>query len=433
MPAHVIVGSQWGDEGKGRIADWLAARADIVARYAGGDNAGHTVRVGEETFKLHIVPCGVIHHGVLNVMGGGMVINPLKLMDELRGLDGRGVDISPDRILLAETAHIITPAHVALDGADETQRGADAIGTTKRGIGPAYTDKAARTGLRAGLMRDPDAFAARVRDQVEESNRTLVALYGAEPVDPDRAAADLHAAAGFLAAYLADVPLALHRALEAGKLVLCEGAQGTLLDLDHGIYPYVTSSSPTVGGAISGLGIGPRYVERVIGVTKAYSTRVGEGPFPTELHGELGAKLRGTGAQPWDEYGTTTGRPRRCGWLDTVVVRYAARINGLTELAITKLDILSGFDQIRFADRYVCRGEEMDEMPTDLACLAACEPVYETLDGWQEDIMCVRAFEALPAAAQAYVRRIMLATGTVVRMVTVGPARDQTILPAFRA
>jgi adenylosuccinate synthase len=428
MPAHVIVGAQWGDEGKGRIADWLAAGADIVARYAGGDNAGHTVRVADQTFKLHLVPSGVVHPGVRCVMGGGMAINPLKLADELRGLAVRGIDISPSRIMLAETAHLITPAHIALDGVGEARRGADAIGTTKRGIGPAYTDKAARSGLRAGLMRDSEAFADQVKAHIEEANHALAALYDAPPVDADTAAADLGEAAEFLAPYLADVPLALHRALEDGKLVLCEGAQGTLLDLDHGTYPYVTSSSSTVGGALTGLGIGPRHVERVVGVVKAYSTRVGAGPFPTELHGEMGNRLRGTGANPWDEYGTTTGRPRRCGWLDTVVVRYAARINGLTGLVITKLDVLSGFEKLPIADAYICRGEQVGELPRDAARFAACQPICETLEGWHEDIMSVRSFDALPAAAQSYVTHVEELTKMPVGLITVGPARDQTIV-----
>lgn len=429
MPAQVIVGSQWGDEGKGRAADWLAAQADIVARYAGGDNAGHTVRVGDETFKLHLVPSGIAHPDVQCVMGGGMVINPLKLVEELRSLAERGIDISPDRILLSDRAHIISPAHIALDAARETQRGAGAIGTTKRGIGPAYIDKFGRIGLRTGLMRHPDRFAEQVRAHIAASNHLLETVYDAEPLSPDLAVDHLVQAAEFLAPYLADVSLFLNQALADGKQVLCEGAQGTLLDIDHGLYPYVTSSSPTVGGAITGLGIGPGQIERVIGVMKAYSTRVGAGPFPTELHGELGDRLRGTGANPWDEYGTTTGRPRRCGWLDTVVVRYAARINGLTELIVTKLDILSGFETLQVADRYTdLHGEQIDHVPADLARLAGCEPVYESLPGWEEDVMGVRNFDHLPPAAQNYIHRVEALTGLPVRLITVGPARDQTIL-----
>lgn len=428
MPAHVIVGAQWGDEGKGRIADWLAAKADIVARYGGGDNAGHTVRVKDETFKLHLVPSGVIQPDVQCVMGNGMVINPLKLADELRGLEKRGIDIAPARIALSDAAHVIGPGHIALDGAGETARGDDPIGTTRRGIGPAYADKSARTGIRTALMRDPAAFVEAIHAHIEAINRVLVARYDARTVEPGVPLEQYHAAAQFLAPYLSHTPLLLHEALQAGKLVICEGAQGTLLDIDHGIYPYVTSSSPTVGGAITGLGIGPRSIEKVIGVTKAYSTRVGSGPFPTELKGELGDRLRGTGANPWDEFGTTTRRPRRCGWLDTVVVRYAARINDLTELMITKLDILSGFEQLQIADRYICDGMKLSEVPIDLGMFDRCQPVYESLPGWSEPIRDVRTFEGLPAAAQSYIHRIEELTGVPVTMITVGPARDQTIV-----
>ncbi len=427
MPAHVIVGAQWGDEGKGRVADWFAAQADIVARYGGGDNAGHTVRVGDQTFKLHLVPSGALHPNVICVLGGGMVINPIQLVAELRHLEERGVDISPTRIRVAQTSHLITPVHIALDSANEARRGQVAIGTTQRGIGPAYTDKAARRGLRAGLMHEPDRFAVLVRQHIEEGNRQLECLYGAQPVDVAAATADLCAAAEFLAPYLADVPLLLHEALQAGKQMLCEGAQGTLLDLDHGHYPYVTSSSPTVGGALTGLGIGPRHIERVIGVSKAYSTRVGAGPFPTELHDELGDRLRGTGANPWDEFGTTTGRPRRCGWLDTVVLRYAARINGMTEMVLTKLDILSGFEQVAIANAYRRQNLEVSEMPSEQERLEECEPIYETLPGWAEDIMNVTHFDDLPQAAREYIRRVEMLVGIPVTLMTVGPDRTQTI------
>lgn len=428
MPIHVIVGTQWGDEGKGRVADWFAAQADVVARFAGGDNAGHTVRVGDETYKLHLVPSGVLYPNVTCVLGAGMVINPLKLAEELRGLAGRGVDISPDRIKIAERAHLITPAHVALDGAKEAQRGKGAIGTTKRGIGPAYTDKAARVGIRAGAMKQPGQFVEEVEARIEATNQTLAGIDGAEIVDAAATVSDLHDAAQFLAPYLADVPLLVNRALEDGQYVVAEGAQGTLLDVDHGNYPFVTSSSPTAGGALTGLGIGPKHVTRVTGITKAYCTRVGAGPFPTELHDENGDRLRGTGANPWDEFGTTTGRPRRCGWLDLVVLRYAARINGLTDLIITKLDILSGFDSLSVATAYSLDGETITELPIDQESFARCEPIYESVGGWQEDIMGVDTFEALPEAAQDYVDYIEEQSGLPVKLITVGPARAQTIV-----
>ncbi|NDJ53499.1 MAG: adenylosuccinate synthase [Chloroflexi bacterium] len=427
MPIHVIVGAQWGDEGKGRVVDYFAAQSDITARYAGGDNAGHTVRVGDETYKLHLVPSGILYPNGICVLGGGMVINPLTLMRELKQLADRGIDIAPERIWIAENAHLITPAHVALDGAREAQRGSAAIGTTKRGIGPAYTDKAARSGLRAGMMANADLYRERLTEHLITHNKTLEALYGAAPLDVDEAAAPLLEAAAFLAPYLTNVPLALNEALRDGKSVLAEGAQGTLLDLDHGSYPYVTSSSATVGGVMTGLGVGPKVIERVTGVVKAYSTRVGGGPFPTELTGALGDQLRGTGANPWDEFGTTTGRPRRTGWLDVVVLRYAARINGLTDLIVTKLDILSGFDSLQIADRYTLDGTEIRELPSDHARLADVTPIYGHLPGWHQDIMQVTDFEALPDAAQDYIRRIETLTDLPIRQVTVGPARAQAI------
>jgi adenylosuccinate synthase len=362
------------------------------------------------------------------VLGVGMVINPLKLAEEMRGLESRGIDISPDRIKIAERAHLITPAHVALDGATEAQRGEGAIGTTKRGIGPAYTDKAARVGLRTGVMKQPGQFVEWVKARIDIANRTLSGIDGAELVDADATASDLYDAALFLAPYLTDVPLLLHQVLEDGKYVVAEGAQGTLLDVDHGNYPFVTSSSPTAGGALTGLGIGPKHVARVSGITKAYCTRVGSGPFPTELHDEDGDRLRGTGANPWDEFGTTTGRPRRCGWLDLVVLRYAARINGLTDLIITKLDILSGFDSLSVATAYSLGGETLTELPTDQESFARCEPIYEAVGGWQEDIMGVNTLEALPEAAQDYVGYIEEQSGLPVNLITVGPARSQTIV-----
>ncbi|MEJ2149463.1 MAG: adenylosuccinate synthase [Chloroflexota bacterium] len=431
MSVHVVVGAQWGDEGKGRVVDWFAGQSDIVARYAGGDNAGHTVQVGGESFKLHLVPSGIVHPGVVCVLGGGMVVNPLKLVEELDGLEERGVDVDPARVLLAQNAHLITPAHRALDRAKEASRGRDAIGTTSRGIGPAYTDKAARSGLRAGEMCHPERFAERVKAHVEAHNRVLSEIYGAEPLDPTQVAWELAQAAALLAPYVADTALYLHEQLEAGASVLGEGAQGTLLDLDHGGYPYVTSSSATVGGAITGLGIGPKHVERVTGVAKAFTTRVGAGPFPTELTDEVGDRLRGTGENPWDEFGTTTGRPRRCGWLDMVLVRYAARINGLTDLVITKLDILSGFEAIPIANAYTYEGETLTELPTEHQVFSRCQPVYESVDGWEEDIMGIRELDDLPPAARAYVARIEELAGVPVAQVTVGPEREQAIERAY--
>lgn len=423
MPATVLIGAQWGDEGKGRVADWLAEQCDVMARYAGGDNAGHTVKVGTREFKLHLVPSGVVHAGVRCVLGSGMVINPLRLVEELDMLAGQGVDISPQRIHLSVRAHVITPGHLALDGASERARGSSSIGTTRRGIGPAYMDKAARTGLLTGQMRDPEQFTAQVQASLERANALLTGLYGLEPVDAKGLAAQYGEAAARLVPYLADTTTLLHNLLDQGQHLLCEGAQGTLLDLDHGHYPYVTSSSATVGGALTGLGIGPQQITRVVGVAKAYCTRVGNGPFPTELLDDTGERLRAAG----HEYGTTTGRPRRCGWLDAVALRYAARVNGFTELVITKLDVLSGLDELKIAVAYQRDDQQITALPLFTPDYERVYPVYETLPGWREDISTIRLFDELPQAARQYIRRTEALTGVPVTLVSVGPEREQTI------
>jgi adenylosuccinate synthase len=428
MPATIIVGTQWGDEGKGKVIDWLAEEADIVARYAGGDNAGHTVTVAGERYALHLVPSGILYPGKLCLMGGGMVVNPASLLAEMDDLAARGIDVSPERLKLSVGAHLILPYHIALDGAQESSRGKEAIGTTKRGIGPAYTDKSARVGLRAGEMHDPEGFSEKVYQAVEGKNTVLTRIFGRPGLDAKAVAAEFHDYARRLAPYLADVSLTVNEALEDGKFLLCEGAQGTLLDLDHGTYPFVTSSAPTAGGALTGLGFGPGYVDRVVGLVKAYTTRVGAGPFVTELLDEIGAQLRGTGADPWDEFGTTTGRPRRCGWLDAVLVRYAARINGLTHLALTKLDILSGFETIKIAVAYDHRGERLEHLPIDSEALAACRPIYEELPGWSDDIRGARTLRDLPSPARHYVERIEELAGVPILLIGVGPGREETII-----
>ena len=429
MSAVIIVGTQWGDEGKGRVVDWMTAQADLVARYGGGDNAGHTVTVGEERFALHLVPSGILYPEKLCLMGAGMVINPDRLIVEMDDLAARGVDISPDRLKISVGAHLILPYHIVLDGALEAGRGKGAIGTTKRGIGPAYTDKSARIGLRAGAMRDPESFADKVYQAVEDKNHLLSRVYGQPMLDAQDIAAEYHDYGQRLAPYLADVSLVVQQALETGQMLLCEGAQGTLLDLNHGTYPFVTSSSPISGGALTGLGFGPHHVTQVIGVSKAYTTRVGAGPFVTELKGPQGDKLRGTGANPWDEFGTTTGRPRRCGWLDAVILRYAVRVNGLTHLALTKLDILSGFETVKIAIAYDHRGERLEHLPLDTKVLSECQPIYEEIPGWSEDIRDVRSLEALPGAARHYLQRIEALVGVPIMLIGVGPGREQAILP----
>jgi adenylosuccinate synthase len=428
MPATIVVGTQWGDEGKGKVIDWLAKEADLVARYAGGDNAGHTVTVADERYALHLVPSGILYPGKLCLMGGGMVVNPTSLLREMDDLAERGIDVSPARLKLSVNAHLIMPYHIALDGALESSRGEEAIGTTRRGIGPAYTDKSARVGLRAGLMSDPEGFAETVFQAVEDKNTTLTRVYGQEPLDAKAIAAEFHDYARRLAPHLADVSLIVNQSLDTNRSLLCEGAQGTLLDLDHGTYPFVTSSAPTAGGALTGLGFGPRHVDRVIGLVKAFTTRVGAGPFVTELLGKTGERLRGTGADPWDEFGTTTGRPRRCGWLDAVILRYAARVNGLTHLAVTKLDILTGFETVKIAVAYDHQGERLEHMPLDRKAMANCQAIYEELPGWSEDIRGARSLDDLPAAARRYVELVEELVGVPILLVGVGPGREETII-----
>ena len=428
MRITVILGAQWGDEGKGKVTDLLAAEADVVARFAGGDNAGHTVTVGTERFALHLIPSGILYPRVTCLLGGGMVVNPKKLLAEMDGLAARGVDISPDRLKLSGRAHLIMPYHIALDGAAEAARGGAALGTTRRGIGPAYTDKAARSGIRAQEMLHPhETFANRIREQVDAKNAVLERVYDQQPLEAEAIVEEYLTYAGRLAPHVTDVSQEVARAIRSRKRILAEGAQGTLLDLDQGSYPYVTSSYPTIGGVMIGLGVGPQHIERVVGVVKAYQTRVGAGPMPTELTDELGERLRGTGAQPWDEFGTTTGRPRRCGWLDGVTLRYAVRVNGLTEMAITKLDILSRFDTLRICVAYELDGQRVEAFPTDLTVLARCQPLYETLPGWGVDITSARSFQDLPQEACSYVAYIEDLLSIPASCISVGPSRDQTI------
>jgi adenylosuccinate synthase len=427
MPLQIIVGTQWGDEGKGRVVDWFARRASIVARYNGGDNAGHTVTVGRQTFKLHLIPSGAIHPHPQVVLGSGMVINPATLLTELETLRQAGIDLGPERLRISHAAHLITPAHRALDQAQERRRGKGLIGTTGRGIGPAYTDKASRRGLRVEDVLRPD-FTGLAAAHVEEVNRHLVGLYEAEPLDAKTAAEEYNKLACQLRPFIAEVSTLLSQALAEGKDVLAEGAQGTLLDLDHGTYPFVTSSTATAPGALTGLGLGVRPVERVSGVTKAFQTRVGSGPFPTEVFGEAAERLRGTGANPWDEFGTTTGRARRVGWLDGVLLRYAVRLNGLTDLVLTKLDILTGLPVIRLCTAYrIDNGQPLLDLPLGPADLGPFQPVYEELAGWEADLGAVRRWEDLPSQALAFIRRIEELAGVPVRLVSVGPERDQIV------
>lgn len=427
MPISIIIGAQWGDEGKGRVVDWLASSADVVARYAGGDNAGHTVALDGEVYKLHLLPSGVLHDQVVSVMGNGMVINPVNLVREIKALRAMGIKITPQNLIISSRAHIITPAHIALDAAKESALGDAKIGTTLRGIGPAYLDKSGRAGIRTGdMLHDVEDFAERLISAIEATNEAL-RQQGIEALDA-RAAIESHLeAADFLRGFIQDASITLHKALNDGARVVCEGAQGTLLDIDHGSYPFVTSSSPTAGGALTGLGVGPLTVDRVLGVAKAFSTRVGGGPMPTELEGEIAKRLRGSGENFWDEFGTTTGRPRRCGWLDGVMLRYACMVNGFSELMLTKMDILSGFDELKLATAYEIDGVRSDHPPVTNERLERAIAIYETLPGWTEDISGCRTFAQLPVAAQQYVQRVAALCEVPINMISVGPERDQLV------
>ena len=432
MPITILIGAQWGDEGKGRVVDWLAASADIVARYAGGDNAGHTVALDGQVYKLHLIPSGILHSNIVSVMGNGMVINPVNLVREIEVLRVMGVRISPERLVISSRAHIITPAHIALDEAKELALGEAKIGTTLRGIGPAYLDKTGRAGIRTGdMLLDVEEFAERLVASIETTNEELRSQ-GLEPLDARAAAQSYLDAAAILRPYIRDVSIYLYEALKAGKQVVCEGAQGTLLDIDHGSYPFVTSSSPTAGGALTGLGVGPLFVNRVLGVAKAFSTRVGGGPMPTELDGDIAGHFRGSGANFWDEFGTTTGRPRRCGWLDVVMLRYAVGVNGLSELMLTKMDILSGLDELKLATAYMIDGKRFEYPPVTNEQLERATPIYESMPGWREDISNCREFGDLPKAARDYIERVAQLCEAPIDMVSVGPERDQIVRKTAR-
>jgi len=421
VPATVIVGAQWGDEGKGKIVDLLAQESDVVCRYQGGPNAGHTVIVAGETFKFRHLPSGILS-GKVSVLGAGCVVDPAVLLDEIDDLEGRGVSAEPLKI--SGNAHLIMPWHIAIDGASEKRLGKLQIGTTRRGIGPAYADKAARLGIRVQDLLDPKILAQKVEVVLKERNPQLAKVYNRLPIDPDAVVEEYATYAEALRPRIADASLDLWKALREGKQVLFEGAQGAMLDVDHGTYPFVTSSSPVAGGALAGTGVGPREIERVIGIAKAYTTRVGAGPFPTELHDEDAEVLRRDGA----EFGTTTGRARRCGWLDTVVLRYAARISGLTETFVTKLDVLSAFERIPVATAYRVDGETTEDWPMTQTQVHHAVPVYDEFEGWREDITRVTRYADLPKPARVYVEAIERLGGVPVTAVFVGPAREQTLV-----
>ncbi len=422
MPGIVVIGSQWGDEGKGKVTDLLADDMDMVVRYQGGNNAGHTIVCGEDVLKLHLVPSGILYPHIVPVIGNGVVVNPKVLLEEMDDLTARGIDVS--RLRLSSAAHIVLPCHEALDGLAEEQRGGAKLGTTHRGIGPAYADKASRLGLRLQDMVDPDLFVERLRTVLTFKNTLITQVYGGEPLDQDGIISTYSGYAARLRNLVTDTPLLIKRALAGGENVLFEGAQGTMLDLDHGTYPYVTSSSSTAGGACTGSGIGPFDLNEIIGVTKAYVTRVGLGPFPTEQDNPTGEAMQDVG----QEFGTTTGRRRRCGWFDMVVMRYAVRVNSMTSIAITKLDVLSQFESLQVCTGYRCGDLVLDEIPVDLAHFGACEPTYEELPGWCSDIGSVSSFDELPVEARNYLEFIQREAGIPIRLISVGPERNQTIL-----
>ena len=417
-----VIGAQWGDEGKGKIVDLLTPHVSIVARYQGGHNAGHTVNVGDAQFILHLLPSGILHPGVRCVIGNGVVVDPDALFAEIDTLAAQGIEVG-DRLLISDKAHVILPYHREIEVLAEARRGDRRIGTTSRGIGPSYEDKVGRRGIRVadlGNTSEDGPLAAAIRENVSARNRAI----GGSETDWRALHADVRAVWGRLERWVGDASLFLTRAMQAGERVLFEGAQGTLLDIDHGTYPFVSSSNSTIGGLCTGLGVGPRSIGAVLGIAKAYTTRVGEGPLPTELHGAMGDQLRESGR----EYGASTGRPRRCGWYDAVAVRYAVRINGLDALAVTKLDVLDGLDEIPLCASYRHGDEVLREFPSTAATLGACEPVYEVLPGWSSPTAGVRRYEDLPPEAKTYLKRIEAVTGVPIAIVSTGSDRADTIL-----
>ncbi|HBG06349.1 MAG: adenylosuccinate synthase [Geobacteraceae bacterium GWC2_58_44] len=424
MANVVVIGAQWGDEGKGKVVDIYTEFADAVVRYQGGNNAGHTLVVGDEKVILHLIPSGILHAGKRCVIGNGVVLDPEVFIMEITKLKAGGYLKDDKSLLLSEALHIIMPYHKRIDIAREAKSGAKKIGTTGRGIGPAYEDKIGRRGIRLMDLLNENAFTRKVKEVLEEKNLILTQLLGDKPFTFDEIYNEYMGYAETLRKYAADTSLLLHRDIKAGKSILFEGAQGTLLDVDHGTYPYVTSSSTCSGGACTGSGVSPREIHEVIGISKAYATRVGSGPFPTELEDETGEMLRQAGR----EFGSTTGRPRRCGWFDALVARYAVRVNGLSGIAITKLDVLSGLETVKVCTGYTYQGTVLDEIPASLETMEQCSPIYEELPGWSEDITCVKSMADLPDTARAYVARIEELSGAPVVLVSVGPRRDETIV-----
>lgn len=422
MPSVVIIGAQWGDEGKGKIIDFLAKKADVIVRAQGGNNAGHTVIVGENKHTFHLLPSGVLYEDKMNIIGNGVVIDPKAFLDEIKTLESRG--ISTSNIRIDERAHVIFPYHKKIDVLAEEERGETKIGTTKKGIGPCYMDKVERTGIRVGEMIDKDLFKERLFPQVDRKNKILEKIYNVEGFCKESMLRDYEQYAAQIKKYVTDTTIIVHEALVSNKRVLLEGAQGALLDVDLGTYPYVTSSHPTSGGFCVGAGVNPLQIDDVLGVVKAYTTRVGFGPFPTELMNETGDRIRKEG----NEFGTTTGRARRCGWFDGVAVKYTARVNGMTGISLMLLDVLSIFDKINICIGYEYEGKTIHNFPASIKDLAKCRPIYKEVDGWKEDITSVKTFEELPDNAKKYIEAIEKYLKIPIKIVSVGPKRSQTII-----
>ncbi|GGK30240.1 adenylosuccinate synthetase [Caldalkalibacillus thermarum] len=422
MPSVVVVGTQWGDEGKGKITDYLSEKAEVIARYQGGNNAGHTIVFGGKKYKLHLIPSGIFYENKICVIGNGMVIDPKALVQEIQYLHDHG--ISTANLRISNRAHVILPYHLKLDAVEEERKGANKIGTTRKGIGPAYMDKAARIGIRMADLLDPEEFKCKLEHNLAEKNRLLEKVYGTQGFAFKDIYDEYLEYANFIRPYVVDTSVVLNDALDAGKRVLFEGAQGVMLDIDQGTYPFVTSSNPIAGGVCIGAGVGPTKIHHVVGVAKAYTTRVGDGPFPTEIHDEIGDRIREVG----NEYGTTTGRPRRVGWFDSVVVRHARRVSGITDLSVNSIDVLTGIDTLKICTAYEYRGQVIEEFPASLKVLSECKPIYEELPGWKEDITGVRSLDELPENARHYVERISQLTGIPLSIFSVGPSREQTNL-----
>lgn len=423
MSAFIVLGAQWGDEGKGKMTDYLAEEAEVVVRFQGGNNAGHTVEVGDRQYKLHLIPSGILYDDKLNVIGNGVVVDPKALFEEIGYLEKEGVKVTPEKLIISDRAHVIMPYHKLLDKLKEEARGKNDIGTTGKGIGPCYTDKIERCGIRICDLLHEKVFEEKLREDMAMKNTYITKVYGGEAIDVEEVLKEYNEYAKRIRPFVQDTSVKVYNEIKAKKNVLFEGAQGMLLDIDYGTYPFVTSSNTTAGGVSNGVGIGPNMITNAVGIAKAYTTRVGKGPFPTELLDEVGEWIRETG----HEYGVTTGRSRRCGWLDLVIIKSSVRVSGLTSLAVTKIDTLAGLEKIKVCVGYKFNGEIIDYFPASLEDLANCEPVYETFDGWDSSVADARKYEDLPENSRKYLERIAEFTETKISIVSVGPKRDQTM------